>query len=66
MDACLGITLSDAPGRKPRGTFKVVGGSRLTAEGRFRLAAGARVSGTVRARLGRARALPRACAMLAG
>jgi PKD domain-containing protein len=64
--ACLRITLTDAPGRKPRGTFKVVGGSRLTAKGRFRLAAGARVSGTVRARLGRARALRGACAMLAG
>ena len=64
--SCLRITLTDAPGRKPRGTFKVLGGTRLTAKGRFRLAAGARVSGTVRARMGRARALPRACAMLAG
>ena len=64
--SCLRITLTDAPGRKPRGTFKVVGGSRLTAKGRFRLAAGARVSGTVRARMGPARALPRACAILGG
>jgi hypothetical protein len=64
--SCLRITLTDAPGRKPRGTFKVLGGSRLTATGRFRLAAGGRVSGTLRARSGRARVLPRACAMLGG
>jgi hypothetical protein len=64
--SCLRITLTDAPGRRPRGTFKVLGGSRLTAKGRFRLAPGSRVSGTLRARVGPVRALPRACAMLAG
>jgi hypothetical protein len=62
--SCLRITLTDAPGRKPRGTFNVLGGSRLRATGRFRLAPGARVSGTLRARTGPRRALPRACAML--
>jgi hypothetical protein len=61
---CLRVTLTDAPGRRPRGTFKVLGGSRLRATGRFRLAPGARVSGTLRARTGPRRALPRACAML--
>jgi len=68
--SCLRIALTDVPGRKPRGTFRVLGGTGaargLTAKGRFGLAAGARVSGTLRARMGRPWALPGACAMLRG
>jgi hypothetical protein len=66
--SCLRITMTDAPGRRPRGTFRVLGGTGaargLTARGKFGLLPDARVKGRLRARTGAPRALPPACADL--
>jgi hypothetical protein len=66
--SCLRIAMTDAPGRRPRGTFRVLGGSGsargVVASGRFGLLPDARVRGRLRARTAAPRALPPACAAL--
>jgi len=63
--SCLRITMTDALGRRPRGTFRVLGGTGavggLTARGTFGLLPDARVKGRLTARVARPRALPEAC-----
>jgi hypothetical protein len=63
--SCLRITLTDAPGRRPRGTFRVLGGTGaargLTARGTFGLLPDSKVRGRLRARSGVPHALPAAC-----
>lgn len=67
--ACVRITLVDRRGRTPSGTFRVLGGtgdaSRLSATGTLTFTPGPHIpavlAGTVKARLIKARGLPRAC-----
>jgi hypothetical protein len=70
--ACLQITIAERPGRKPSGTFRVLGGTgaatRLAATGTFGFTPGpvtpSTLTGKVKAWLTGARGLPRACAGL--
>jgi hypothetical protein len=68
--SCLRIRITDAPGRRPRGTFRVLGGTGaargLTARGKFGLLPGSRVSGRVRAISGAPRRLSAACRAILG
>jgi hypothetical protein len=68
--ACLRITIVEQPGRRPAGTFRVLGGTgdvtRLSAAGTFSFKRGgaSMATGRVRSQLVAARGLPRACAAL--
>jgi hypothetical protein len=70
--ACLRITIAEGPGRKPSGSFSVLGGTgavtRLSATGTFGFTPGQRtpstLTGRVKARLSGPRGLPRACVAL--
>jgi hypothetical protein len=72
--ACVRITIVKQPGRKPSGTFRVLGGTgdarRLSATGTFTFTPGPRtasvLTGRVKAQLIRARGLSRPCAVLRG
>jgi hypothetical protein len=68
--SCLRITLTDAAGRRPRGTFRVLGGTGaargLTARGTFGLLPGSKVRGRLRARSGSPRPLSAACRAILG
>ena len=63
--SCLRIAMTDAPGRRPRGTFRVLGGTGsaagLSARGRFGLLPDAHVKGRLRSRDAAPRPLPEVC-----
>jgi PKD domain len=69
---CLRMTITRKQGKKPVGTFRILGGKgaarRLASTGTFTFTPGTRsgsaLSGRVKARLARARSLPRACSAL--